>query len=148
MPALVKALESKATVFEYINRKKDPIAVVFYCGLIPFGLFWVLRRSLIAGFALQTYLITVVVFVFYPFEMQAHNIKQWWFWKRMLGVGVVIHTLLLAGLWLLDVNFRIFVTGTGTVFFVGFVAGVIEMIALGEMVDRSRPEGAMPGRFQ
>jgi hypothetical protein len=50
MPALVKALESKATVFEYINRKKDPIAVVL---------------------------------VFYPFEMQARNIKQSWFWKRI-----------------------------------------------------------------
>jgi hypothetical protein len=135
-------------MFEYINRKRDPVAVAFYCGLVPFGLFWIMRQSLIAGFALQAYLLTVIVFVFYPFEMQAHNIKQRWFWKRMLVVGAVVHVLVLAGLWSLDANFQIFVTGTGTVFFVGFVAGVIEMIAVGEMVDRSRPEGSVPGRFQ
>jgi hypothetical protein len=80
--------------------------------------------------------------------MQAHNIKQWWFWKRMLYIGFVVHPLLLTGLWFLDLYYRIFVTGTGTVFFVGFVVGVFEMVAVGETVDWSRPEGAKPGRFQ
>ena len=127
-------------MFGFVNRKRDPIAVIFYCGLIPFGLFWALSRSLIAGFAMQAYLVTAIVFVFYPFEMQVQNVKQWSFWKRMLRVGTVAHLLFLTGLWYLDVTYPIFVTGTGTVFFTAFVVGVIETVAVGEIVDRSRPD--------
>jgi hypothetical protein len=126
---------------EYINRKRDPAAVIFYCGLIPFGLFWVVHRSLFAGFLLQTYLITVVVFVFYPFEMKVQNLRQWWFWKRMLQAGIPAHLLLVTGLWYLDATYPFFVTGTGTVFFLGFVAGVIETVVVDEIVDRPRPKG-------
>jgi hypothetical protein len=125
-------------MFEYINQKRDPVAIIFYCGLIPFGLFWVIRRSLITGFALQAYVITIIVFVFYPFEMKVQNIKQWLFWKRMLQVGAPAHLLLLTGLWFLDATYHVFVTGTGTVFLTAFVAGVIETVAVGEILDRPR----------
>jgi hypothetical protein len=102
-------------MFEYINRKRDPAAVIFYCAGIPFGLFWVIYGSLIAGFALQAYVATAAVFVFYPFEMKGQNLKQWSFWKRMLPVGVLANLLYLGGLWYLDVKYPVFVTGTGTV---------------------------------
>ena len=42
-----------STLFEYSNQKRDPVAIVFYCGLIPFGLCWVVYRSLVAAFALR-----------------------------------------------------------------------------------------------
>ena len=122
-------------MFEYINRKRDPVAIIFYFGLIPFGLFWVFHRSPIAGFSLQTYLVTAIVFVFYPFEMQVQSVKQWSFWKWMLRIGAVAHPLFLAGLWYVDVTYPVFVTGTGTVFFTAFVIGVIEAVVVGEMVD-------------
>jgi hypothetical protein len=125
-------------MFDYINQKRDPVAVIFYCGLIQFGLFWVIRRSFIAGFVLQAYVITIIVFVFYPFEMKVQNLKQWSFWKRMLQVGVSAHLLLLTGLWFLDANYPVFVTGTGTVFFTAFVAGIIETVVVGEILDRPR----------
>jgi hypothetical protein len=125
-------------MFEYINQKRDPVAVIFYCGLIPFGLFWVIRRSPIAGFALQSYVISIIVFVVYPFEMKVKNIKRWSFWKRMLQIGASAHLLLLTGLWFLDATYPVFVTGTGTVFFTAFVAGVIEMVVVGEILDRPR----------
>jgi hypothetical protein len=127
-------------MFDDINRKRDPIAVIFYAGLIPFGLVWALLRSLVAGFVLQAYLITAIVFVFYPFEMQAQKVRQWSFWKQMLRIGTVAHLLLLSGLWYLDVAYPLFVTGTGTVFFTAFVIGVIEVVVVGEIMDRSRTD--------
>jgi hypothetical protein len=128
-------------MFDYINRKKDPIAVIFYCGLIPFGLFWVLRRSLIAGFAFEAYFATMAAFVYGPFEIhnQIHNFREPWFWKSLLLAGGLVHPLFLIGLWYLDRTYPVFVTGTGTLGLVGFVVGVVEMVAVGEIVDRFRP---------
>ncbi len=127
-------------MFDYINQKRDPASLIFYCCGIPFGLFWVVSRSLVAGFALQAYIITAAVFVFYPFEMKAKNLRQWEFWKRILRVGVPVDLLFLTCLWYVDSNYRVFVTGTLTVSFVGFVVGVIETILVGEILDRSRPD--------
>ncbi len=126
-------------MFEYIKQKRDPVAIIFYCGLIPFGSFWVIWRSLIAGFALQAYVITVIVFVFYPFEMKSLSLRQWFFWKQLLQVGITAHLIFLTGLWFLDDNYPIFVTGTGTVFLTAFVIGVIEMVVVGEILDRVHP---------
>jgi hypothetical protein len=126
-------------MFDDLNRKRDPATLIFYCGLVPFGLFWVFHRSLVAGFALQTYAVTVIVFVFYPLEIQRKNITHWSFWNRMLQVGAVPHLLFLSGLWYLDATYPTFVAGTGTVFFTAFVVGVIEMVVVGEILDRSRP---------
>ena len=128
-------------MFEYSNQKRDPVAIVFYCGLIPFGLCWVVYRSLVAAFALQSYLIGAIVFVVYPFEMKARNLKEWSFWKRMLQVGVPVSVLFLSGLWVLESHYPIFVGGIVAVTFTSFVLGIVEMIVVGEIVDRLRPPG-------
>jgi hypothetical protein len=126
-------------MFEYIAKKRDPISIVFYCGFVPFGLFWALHQSLVAGFLLQAYIVTTAVFVLDPLQMQPQNAKQRWFWKIMLRGGIAVHPLFLAGMWYLDVTHPVFVAGTGTVFFDGFVASVIEIVVLGTIVKRFRP---------
>ena len=127
-------------MFEYSDQKRDPAAIIFYCGLIPFGVFWVVHRSVATGFALQSYSIAASVFVFYPFEMKARKLKDWPFWKRMLRVGVPINVLFLLGLWFLDTHFPIFVTGIVAVTFTSFILGVVETVVVGEILDRSRPD--------
>jgi hypothetical protein len=124
-------------MFDYINRKRDPVSLIFYSGLIPFALFWIFARNLIAGFCFQAYLVTAVVFVFYPYEMHPQLVRKWQFWNRLLRVGLGIHLLVLLGLWYLDSTFPALVMGTGTLGFVGLVVGIVEMIAVGEVVDHS-----------
>jgi hypothetical protein len=124
-------------MFEYINPTRNRIAIIFYCGLVPVGLFWILRESALAAFLLQVYVISAGVFLFYPFTIRRQNVKQWWFWKRMLLGAAVPHPLVLTGLWYVDSKYPVLVTGTGTVFFIAFVIGVIEVIVVGEIVDRA-----------
>ena len=126
-------------MFEYITRKRDPVAVAFYCGCVPFGILWVLHNSLVTGFSLEAYLITIGAFVLNPFELQPQNVKQRWFWKAMLRGGAIVHPLLLGGLWLLDATYPTFVTGTGTLFFVAIMVGALESVILSSIVDRFRP---------
>jgi hypothetical protein len=127
-------------MFEYVNRKRDPITVAFYCGCVPFGLAWAVYRSLKTGFALEAYFITCAVFVLNPFEFRQQDVKQRWFWKIILRTGAVIHPLLLIGLWFLDSTYPVFVTGTGTIFFMAFIVAMAEIIVLGETVRRVRPD--------
>lgn len=129
-------------MFDYINQKRDPITIVFYCGGAPFGLAWALHQSLITGFALETYLITCIAFVLQPFEFRKQDIKQRWFWKILLGAGAFVHPAFLVGLWFLDSRYPTFVTGTGTIFLMGFVVGIVEMIILDQTVQRYRPDDA------
>lgn len=124
-------------MFDYINQKRDPISLIFYSGLIPFGIFWIFARNLIAGFCFQAYLVTAAVFVFYPFEMHPQLVRKWQFWSCLLRVGLGTHLLALLGLWYLDSTFPLFVTGTATLGFVGLVFGIIEVVIVGEIVDRS-----------
>jgi hypothetical protein len=84
-------------MFEYAARKRDPIAVAFYSGCVPFGVAWVLHNSLLTAFLLEAYLVTIGAFVLIPFELQPQNVKQKWFWKATLGTGAIIHPLLLPG---------------------------------------------------
>jgi hypothetical protein len=133
-------------MFEYVSRKRDPVAIVFYCGTIPFGILWAVRPSLGTGFLLEAYLITMGTFVIVPFETRQEDVKQAWYWRIMLRTGALIHLPVLAGLWYVDATHPSFVTGTGTLIFVAFVIAVIEMVMVGEIVDRFRPTGeSKPG---
>jgi hypothetical protein len=127
-------------MFEYISRKRDPIALVFYCGAVPFGILWVLHNSRWTGYLLEAYLITMIAFVIVPFETRQKDAKQRWFWKIMLWGGAVVHPPLMAGLWYVDATYPSFVTGTGTLIFVAFGIGVVEALVLGETADRFRPK--------
>ncbi len=126
-------------MFDYVNRKRDPIALAFYCGCVPFAILWVLHNSLVTGFWLEAYLITTGAFVLNPFELQPQNVKQRWFWNAMLRSGAIVHPLFLAGLWFLDAMHPAFVEGTGTLFFVAIMVGALESVILSSIVDRSRP---------
>jgi hypothetical protein len=136
-------------MFEYVSRKRDPVVVLFYCGTIPFGILWAVRPSLGTGFLLEAYLITMGTFAIVPFETRQQDVKQRWYWKFMLRAGSLVHMPMLACLWYIDATYPSFVTGTGTLIFVAFVIAVIEMVVLGEIVDRFRPSvesgGAPPG---
>jgi hypothetical protein len=125
-------------MFEYV-KQRDPVATVFYCGCIPFGLAWALHPSLMTGFALETYLISTGVFVLNPFEMQKQRVKQRWFWRIMLRAGAPVHSFFLVGLWLLDRTSPAFVMGTGTIFIVSFAVSMCEIVILGETVRRFAP---------
>lgn len=125
-------------MFDYVS-KRDPIATVFYCGIVPFGLAWAFHPSFVTGFMLETYLITCVVFVTTPFEFRKDQVKHRWFWKIMLEAGAIVHSVFLVGLWFLDARHPTFVIGTGTIFFVAFVVSVTEIVILGQIVKRYQP---------
>jgi hypothetical protein len=132
-------------MFEYVDGGTDRVTVIFYWGCVPFGLAWAFHNSLVTGFALEAYLISIGVFVLNPFEMQKQDAKQRWFWQIMLRAGAVVHPLCLIGLWFLDATYPAFVTGTGTIFFMALVVAGGEMVILGETVERFRPENSMKG---
>jgi len=46
----------------------------------------------------------------------------------------------MGGLLILDSKFPIFITGTGTVYFMAIVIGGVEATHMKSLVDRSRPE--------
>ena len=131
-------------MFEYINRRRDPVTVAIYCGCVPFAIAWVLHNSIWTAFALEAYLITVIAFVMNPVELQAENIKQRWFWKGMFLGGAVVHPLFLGGLWFLNSKYPTFVTGTGTLFLVAIMVGSLESFVLNPIAHRFQPknEGA------
>lgn len=126
-------------MFEDVVQKRDPITVIFYCGLAPFALAWWIHNSLTTGFLLEAYLISIAVFVIGPFEVRKQDSKERWFWNTMLRAGAVTHPLLLVGLWFLDATHPTFVAGTGTIFLVAFVVSMAETVLLGETVKRFRP---------
>lgn len=131
-------------MFDYI-KQRDPRAVAFYWGCVPFAILWLLHNSLLTVFLFEAYLITVAVFVLCPFEFQQQDVKQQWFWKAMLRNGAIIHPLLLGSLWFLDAAYpATFVEGSTTLFFVAIIIGAMESYILSSIVDRSRP--AEPGR--
>ena len=126
-------------MFDYIDRKRDPFAIAFYCGAAPFGLLWVLHHAVWTAFLLQAYLITMLVFVLDPFEARPKRARQQGFWTIMLLSGVIVHPTLLFGLWYIDSAYPNLVEGWVALFTVAFVIAVIELVVLGEIVDRLRP---------
>jgi hypothetical protein len=135
--------QSKSRLIESIQAflylfGADPLRTFFYCGAVPFGIIWILRQSVPTAFALQAYCVTTLVFVDNPFRTEKRNIKQWWFWRAIFKGGAVIHPFVLAGMWRLDVDYpTVAKRGTG-VFSIIVVAGVLELIILGMIVDRAR----------
>src|SRR6266700_6404786 len=127
-------------MFEYINRKRDPVTVAIYCGGVPFAIAWVLHNSIGTAFALEAYLVTMEVFVINPFELQSENVKQRWFWRGTLLGGAVVHPLVLGGIWFLDSNNPAFIKGGGTLFFVAIMVGALEIVTLNSIANRFRPE--------
>ena len=128
-------------MFEYSNQKRDPIQIIFWCGGIPFIVFWLFHRhSIIAAFAVQVYVVSAAVFLFYPFTIQPQNVRQKWFWKLLLQAGIMPHLLFLTGLWYFDVTYPNFTTTPGTVIFMAFVLGVIEMFVVSMIMDRLHPD--------
>src|SRR6185437_3975148 len=127
-------------MFENSVEKRDPITIVFYCGLAPFAVAWWIRNSLATGFALEAYLITCCVFVVDPFEMRKKYVTQRWFWRIMLRAVVVVHPIILVGLWFLDKLHPVFVDGTGTIFLMAIVIAAAEIGVLAGIVKHLRPE--------
>lgn len=123
------------------SLRANPALALVYLGLVPFAILWILHNSLWTGFAMQLYLVTAFVFVLEPFAHEKPNLRKRWFWKAMLTRGAPIHLLFMGGLWCLDARYPIFVTGTGTVFFMLIVVGGVEATQVSLIVDRSRPKG-------
>jgi hypothetical protein len=122
-------------MFDYM-QKRDPFAIAFYCGAVPFGLLWAFHHAVWTAFLLQAYLITMAVFVLDTFEMRPNRAKQRRFWKVMLLTGVLVHPLLLFCLWRLDAVYPGLVRRWGPLFIVAILASILEMVILGETVDR------------
>jgi hypothetical protein len=126
-------------MFEYVNQKRDPIAIIFYFVAGVFGLLWGIYPSLLTGFMGEAYLITCLIYVVIPFEFQKREVKQLWFWKAMLGAGALIHLPLMLLLWFLDVSFPVLLAGILPMFIVGAVIGVPETMIFSWIVEHYRP---------
>ncbi|HXX43310.1 MAG TPA: hypothetical protein VEJ38_01180 [Candidatus Acidoferrales bacterium] len=127
-------------MFEDSVEKRDPVTIIFYCGLVPFAVAWWIRNSLATGFAMEAYLVTCCVFIVDPFEMRKERVRQRWYWRIMLRAGLIVHPPVLIGLWFLDKTHSVFVGGTGTIFLMALVISVCEIAILGEIVKRFQPE--------
>ena len=126
-------------MFEDSVERRDPITVIFYCGLAPFAVVWWIHQGLATGYALEAYLVSCCVFIVDPFEMRQEYVKQQWYWRIMLRAGLIVHPLVLIGLWFVDKSHSVFVDGTGTIFFMALVISVAETAILRQIVEHYRP---------
>jgi hypothetical protein len=128
------------TMFEYINRKRDPITIALYLGAAPFAIAWVLHNSIWTAFALEAFLITMEVFVINPVELQGEKIRQRGYWKGMILSGMVLHPLFLGSVWFLDSKYPVLIRGTGTLFFVAIMVGALESVTINPIAARLQPK--------
>jgi hypothetical protein len=126
-------------MFEYGNESSDPISIVIYCGVGVLALIWVIDPLPLFGFLIEAYLLTCVIFVTIPFEFQKQDLKKTWFWRIMLGAGVVIHLPLLVGLWFLDTAYPALLSGILPMFLVAVTFLVPEIVIFDQIVKRLRP---------
>jgi hypothetical protein len=141
---MFERLNEKNTFVESLEAliyliKENPVRSVVYFGAIPFAIPWILHNSVTNGFALQAYFVTTFVFALEPFRNKKLEVKKWWFWRAMLIGGIPIHPLFLYGMWYLDRTNTSFVNGAATLFLLVLVAGVLESIILGNVVNRFLP---------
>lgn len=119
--------------------KANPALTAIYAGVIPLATLWIIRDSFATAFALQVYLITAFVFIDNPLRNQKQRAKSWFFWKRMLLVGAIIHPLLLAGIWYADLTFPSFTVGGASLILLVFICGAVELVVVNSLVDRFWP---------
>ena len=126
-------------MFEYGSEKTDPVTIAIWCIVVPFGLFWAFHRSLLSAFLVQASIISIATF-FYGLRARtsSENIDKHWFVKSILVTTILVHPLLLAIAWNVDANYPAMITGIGSIFVTGFIAGVIEMLIVGEMTKYFR----------
>jgi len=133
-------------MFEYGNEKTDPVTIAIWCTVVPFGLFWAFHRSLLSAFLVQASIISIATFFYGLKVLNAWvNIDKRWFIKSILVTTILIHPLVLAIAWHLDANYPTLITGVGPIFVTGYIAGVIEMIIVGEMTKYFRTLDATRG---
>jgi hypothetical protein len=126
-------------MFENGNEKTDPVTIAIWCTVVPFGLFWAFHRSLLSAFLVQASIISIATFLYgLKVPESWENIGKRWFIKSILVTTILIHPLFLAIAWYLDADFPALITGVGSIFVTGFIAGVIEMLIVGEMTKYFR----------
>jgi hypothetical protein len=115
------------------------VTIVIWCTFFPLSLFCAFHRSLLSAFLVQASIISIATFFYgLKFPEAWENIDKHWFIKSILVTIILIHPLFLAVAWYLDANCPALITGVGSIFVTGFIAGVIEMTIVGEMTKYFR----------
>jgi len=130
-------------MFENINRddgiELDAASICFVLGWLPFVIAWGEYNTAFTEWLVQTYFITVMVFINYPRQYERKNLRRMWFWKAMLLVALVPHPVILAGMWFVDVSTKTKWHEAATMLSVCAVASILEFVVLNKIVNYFRP---------
>jgi len=130
-------------MFENINGNDgielDALNICLLLGWVPFVIAWGHYNTAFTEWLVQTYFVTVMVFVNYPRWYEKRNLRRFWFWKAMLLVAVVLHPAILVAMWVVDVSTKTKWHEAATMLSVCAVAGIVEFPLLNKIVDYLRP---------
>ncbi len=121
--------------------KLDAATICFVLGWAPFIVAWAEYNTAFTEWLVQAYFLTVFIFVVYPRRYERNNLKRPWFWKAMLVVALVVHPVILAAIWLVDIWEKTKWHEATTMLTVTLVALAIEAPLLYKIVGSFRPEG-------
>jgi hypothetical protein len=82
--------------------KLDAATICFILGWLPFIVAWGEYNTAFTEWLVQTYFLTVFIFIVYPRIYERKNLKRLWFWKAMLLVAFVVHPTILTAMWFVD----------------------------------------------
>ena len=129
-------------MFEKINSDNgielDAASICFVFGWIPFVIAWGYYNTAFTEWLVQTYFITVMVFINYPRQYQRKNLRKMWFWKAIMLGALVLHPVVLAGMWFVDVSTKTKWHEATTMLSVCAVAGILEFVVLNKIVKYFR----------
>ena len=130
-------------MFEKINENDglelDAVNICWFLGCVPFVIAWGHYNTAFTEWLFQTYFNTFMIFINYPRWYEKRNLRKPWFWKAMLLAAVVLHPMILAVMWLVDVSTKTEWHDTATVLAVGALAVVLELVILNRVVSYFRP---------
>jgi cyanate permease len=136
-------------MFEFINDDDDGIGlnaptICFVLGWLPFIIAWAEYNTVLTEWLVQVYFLTILIFIVYPTKYARKNVRQRWFWKAMLAVALVLHPVILVGMWFVDAWEKTKWHEATTMLSTALAALIVEALLLYKIVAFLSPVGETP----
>ncbi len=131
-------------MFEQIKSGDDGISfdaptICFALGWLPFIIAWAVYNTAFTEWLVQTYFITIMVFINYPRWYERKNLAKAWFWKGMSVAFIAIHPVILSLMWLADLSTKSQWHDSATMTSICAITGILEFAILDRILNFFRP---------
>lgn len=131
-------------MFEQIKNGDDGISldaptVCFVLAWIPFIIAWAYYNTVLSEWLVQTYFITIMLFINYPRQYARKSLSKAWFRKAMILSFVVMHPAILSLMWFVDVSTKTQWHASRTMLSICAVSFILEATLLLRIVKAFQP---------